>query len=843
MKKRWILCTLFVLAAVLAGCMAAEQPPPDGTGGETTSSAQTDAVTTGEFDPGLPAVDFGGADFTVLHYDQSRSRYFITVDEDKLGDALGAAAHDRNLKIEETYKVKIQEANGAGNQIRQALSDAVLAGDGIYDAVIPQSGEGYASMITSNLVRDLRGVERIDLTRKWWYPDALENMCIAGHVYFTSSYYTVTCQNFFGLLYNKELVENLGLTSPTELALDGAWTLDEMQTMMAAATNDLDGNGTMDGNDRYGLITCPNIMYPFMTGFGQISVGKDADGKPTLVLNNDAVVGAVDRMNRIVAGGDLFFGTYENQSYIIDNFSSGRALFALFGLGAYYNTLRSVEADFGILPLPKLNADQQKYYTLRADSFLGIPSIVKDIEKSGTVLEALSAASMETVYPAFKDVVLYSRSLRDEASARVLDLFYDSTVYDIGMTYCADRTLARLLDQYKSQTEIRFASLYASKSGAIQKQLDTLYTYIVETDGVVDEALAGSLPAQTQKQEKETIDMKKIDTEKFDISRTDTIMEGWPDLIRTASGKLICVYNECVAHGNRDHSRIALRESSDDGKTWSDARYVDIETFQGDQWNSIRLSQFADGRLILVCDRIDGNEKTDTTEIWMWESTDDGVSWSEGIRHGIFGYCADKVRELKDGTLLLLVSSYDSGLRRSVIYAHRSTDGGKTWSERIPVASDPEYSVIEPAVLETSDGTLVAFLRENSSKNYDCMRAISKDGGKTWEGMYPLALPGCHRPFVGYLSDGRILLTYRSYIDKTKRVVAAAVFDEAAALSKDRGTIPLFQLDYDSAASPDTGYTAWVELADKEIIMANYIVDTAPRAFIRGYRFSADDFK
>ena len=145
--------------------------------------------------------------------------------------------------------------------------------------------------------------------------------------------------------------------------------------------------------------------------------------------------------------------------------------------------------------------------------------------------------------------------------------------------------------------------------------------------------------------------MKEITTNKFELSRNDAIMEGWPDLIRTASGKLICVYNECVAHNNRDHSKIALRESVDDGQTWSSPRYVDLETFQGDQWNSIRLSQLSDRRLILVCDRIDRQERNDTTEIWMWESYDEGVTWSEGIRHGIYGYCADKVRELKDGTL------------------------------------------------------------------------------------------------------------------------------------------------------------------------------------------------
>ena len=209
MNKRWLLAALLAMAALLAGCAAQESP-----GGEKTTAAgtaepvQTGEVTTGEFDPGLPASDFGGADFTVLHYDESRQRYYVTVDEDRLGETLASAAHERNLLVEETYKVTIREANGSGNKIRAALSDAILAGDGVYDAVIPQSGEGYAAMITSNLVRDMRTVGQLDLSRKWWYPDALENMTIAGHVYFTSSYYTVTCQNFFGLLYNKDLVRD-----------------------------------------------------------------------------------------------------------------------------------------------------------------------------------------------------------------------------------------------------------------------------------------------------------------------------------------------------------------------------------------------------------------------------------------------------------------------------------------------------------------------------------------------------------------------------------------------------------------------------------------------------------
>ena len=256
------------------------------------------------------------------------------------------------------------------------------------------------------------------------------------------------------------------------------------------------------------------------------------------------------------------------------------------------------------------------------------------------------------------------------------------------------------------------------------------------------------------------MEMKKIATEKFIISRNDNFMEGWPDMIKTQSGKLICVYNECVSHPNRDHTWIAMRYSLDNGKTWSEPRHIDVETMHGNHWNSIRISQVKSGRIFLVCDRVEEDERTNKTQMVFWTSDDDGVNWSQGYKPGIYGFCSDKVRELKDGSLLMLIS------------AHNHQNGGKTWSDRIVVASSDEYYLIEPAAMEMSDGTLVAFIRENSHTNKDCMRSISKDGGLTWDGIYPFAIPCCHRPSVSRLSNGNILLTYRHQESGVKRITS-----------------------------------------------------------------------
>ena len=48
-----------------------------------------------------------------------------------------------------------------------------------------------------------------------------------------------------------------------------------------------------------------------------------------------------------------------------------------------------------------------------------------------------------------------------------------------------------------------------------------------------------------------------------------------------------------------------------------------------------------------------------------------------------------------------------------------------------------------------------------------------------------------------------------------------------------------YHIDTDNHESHhDQGYSAWVQTADNEIYMVNYITDDAPKAYIRGYRIT-----
>src|SRR5699024_7384445 len=69
----------------------------------------------------------------------------------------------------------------------------------------------------------------------------------------------------------------------------------------------------------------------------------------------------------------------------------------------------------------------------------------------------------------------------------------------------------------------------------------------------------------------------------------------------------------------------------------------------------------------------------------------------------------------------------------------------------------------EGSIIQLPNGSLVAFMRENSNDGRDCYKVISKDFGETWDGPYRMPSPGCHRPVARMLESGKIMLTYRFY--------------------------------------------------------------------------------
>jgi sialidase-1 len=82
-----------------------------------------------------------------------------------------------------------------------------------------------------------------------------------------------------------------------------------------------------------------------------------------------------------------------------------------------------------------------------------------------------------------------------------------------------------------------------------------------------------------------------------------------------------------------------------------------------------------------------------------------------------------------------------------------SVDRGRTWSEKHYLTAqgkcDAFYNCAR--ISKLSDGRLSIICDLNSFLGWDCFKAISYDGGESWQGVYNVPLSGCHRPTAGIL--------------------------------------------------------------------------------------------
>jgi predicted neuraminidase len=157
-------------------------------------------------------------------------------------------------------------------------------------------------------------------------------------------------------------------------------------------------------------------------------------------------------------------------------------------------------------------------------------------------------------------------------------------------------------------------------------------------------------------------------------------------------------------------------------------------------------------------------------------STDNGRTWSDARRlpDGILGPIKNKPIELADGSLLCPSST--EGLPTEPkwrVHFERTPDLGKTWSTTAPPVptstsgsdADKPINAIQPSILRHPGQQLQAVGRTRSGRIFECW---SNDSGQTWS---PVALTELPNPNSGTdavtLNDGRHLLVY-NHNDKPK---------------------------------------------------------------------------
>ena len=355
--------------------------------------------------------------------------------------------------------------------------------------------------------------------------------------------------------------------------------------------------------------------------------------------------------------------------------------------------------------------------------------------------------------------------------------------------------------------------------------------------------------------------------EPFTISRDERYHEAWPNICIAPNGDLVCSYAEADVHGGGAVPSAVVRISEDEGRTWSEPIVVDtLLNRPRDGFMMCRsVIRLQDGSLLLAVDwtRTDFTRPPGAAHNWsndpangacgevrLYRSFDNGQTWTGPEKTGCLAVSLN-IKQISDGTLFISAEHYHAEGEWWSQMLYRSTDNGKSWSEPITVLNDPRWDANEGDMVEMPGGELVMYLRENRSRTMIGMKAISYDGGATWEGPFAAGKwPINGRVSAGLLTSGDVLVMHRVggfalqhqfgfFVESPETALAKLPYDHRAGLQPPAG-LRWGIIDNDTSAHPDYGYGGWEELPSGDVYAVNYIVDDAPRnrPQIRGYRIS-----
>ena len=426
--------------------------------------------------PNLPATDFGGRTFVVYArlVDSGYADWTavdIKVDEQS-GDPINDAIYLRNTTLEDRYNFNIEVVSSGTQDSYNPVTKSLLAGDNEYD-VIAIKGAESAKLGVEGFSIDLKTLDNIDLTREYWSQNVNDVLTVGGKLYQTVGDISIIDNYGIRCLYfNKDILNDLSLEDPYKHVKNGTWTIDKMAEIGVNANLDVNGDGVMGTEDRYGMMAQKLLGSALSIAGGVRVIGKDAAGNPAITVDNERSVSVINRVREYVNQKDSVYLSDDWQDMLV-RFNNQLSLFYAEVL-LHIETMRGYETSIGLLPMPKFNEAQEEYWQFLDNfccNFYSIPITNTTPDEAAFFLEAMSAESMNTLTPAFYDICLNGKYLRDDESSEMLDIILESYVVEFSDIFGIS-IYGGLGNVILKDTDV--VSFFASSMEKAQTELDNL---------------------------------------------------------------------------------------------------------------------------------------------------------------------------------------------------------------------------------------------------------------------------------------------------------------------------------------------------------------------------------
>ena len=481
-KLSWIalLLACCCLLPLFVGCQSeSDADAAESTEEQTLGSQETDEKLTDSLPDDLKF----NRSVKLFGNENRKKQYWSETDDPTTG--ISAVIYTRNATVEDRLGVEFQWtfAPGEGNNISTFVKEIETKSS---------TGDPFDGVIAYNLVpqvvayqglaANLYDTEYIDLDTPWWPAVYQREMIVNDQLYclVESGSYGLL-DHMMAMYFNNELLESRSMESPYDLVANNQWTVAKLNEMIKDTYEDKDGNGAVDiDNDIFGYCTGTKSKMDcwFFALGNQLSV-VDGDRVVSL-MSGDHIDTFIDTMVDFFEGNDAQH--YDSSQFKM--FKENRVYFYCSSIMLSESLAGVVDAtyDYGVVPMPKMDSTQDRYYTHVANCYDAwcIPYNAIDMDCSSALMECMAYEAYVQINPVYYDTYVKLRYAPDERLSDMYDLIRDSVTFDF--IYLFSRNFSPMPGDlikncYLSPATKQWATVYAENV----TKLDTAFESIVAT--------------------------------------------------------------------------------------------------------------------------------------------------------------------------------------------------------------------------------------------------------------------------------------------------------------------------------------------------------------------------